>query len=96
MPLFPPGEDFTWQDKAACTNVGPNVFFPVDSTGRSQETPERVAQAKGFCADCPVADVCLEYALRAKEKSGVWGGLTTRERRRVAKLRVVAATEGAA
>ena len=30
---------------------------------------------------------CLEYALTAREKDGVWGGLTERERRRLVRQR---------
>lgn len=92
-PIFPPDEDFTWQEKAACKHVNPSVFFPVDAYGRLHETEERVAEAKAICAECPVCDVCAEYAVRVNEKAGVWGRLTTRERRRVRKA--AAATEGA-
>ena len=36
-----------------------------------------------ICAACPVREACLEHALAVREKHGVWGGLTERERRRV-------------
>ena len=36
---------------------------------------------------CPVRETCLEYALTVREKNGVWGGLTERERRRVLRQR---------
>lgn len=75
--------------------IDPAVFFPTDARGRSQETDDRVAEAKVICHDCPVADVCLEYALRCKEPAGVWGGLTTRQRNRIRKRRAAAAIEGA-
>jgi WhiB family redox-sensing transcriptional regulator len=34
-----------------------------------------------------VREPCLEYALLAREKLGVWGGLSERERRRVLRQR---------
>jgi WhiB family redox-sensing transcriptional regulator len=40
-------------------------------------------EAKAICASCPVRQSCLEYSLSAREREGVWGGLTERERRRI-------------
>ena len=37
--------------------------------------------AKEICAGCPVREVCLDHALNRREKMGVWGGMTERERR---------------
>ena len=34
-----------------------------------------------MCARCPVRQPCLEYALSNRIVSGIWGGLTERERR---------------
>ncbi len=36
--------------------------------------------AKEMCLRCPIKEQCLDYALEAKEMSGIWGGLTYRER----------------
>ena len=33
---------------------------------------------------CVVREDCLEFALRNGEKFGIWGGLSERERRRIA------------
>lgn len=64
-----------WQEQAACRSaVGVN-FFPE----RGQTTKE----AKAVCAACPVRAECLDYALANREKFGVWGGLSERQRRRV-------------
>lgn len=61
----------------ACAGVDPEVFFPPGSEG--------VARAKRICAKCPadLCNACLEYALRNREDSGVWGGTSERERRRL-------------
>jgi WhiB family redox-sensing transcriptional regulator len=55
------------------------VFFPVSD--------EDAGQAKAICAQCPVREACLEYALATRERDGVWGGATERERRRMIRQR---------
>ncbi|HEV7534577.1 MAG TPA: WhiB family transcriptional regulator, partial [Acidimicrobiia bacterium] len=40
-------------------------------------------KAKTICSMCAVRKPCLEFALTTREKHGVWGGLTERERRRL-------------
>jgi WhiB family redox-sensing transcriptional regulator len=68
-----------WQQAAGCRGVDPEVFHP--------ETDEEADGAKAICAACPVREPCLEHALVVREKLGVWGGLTERERRRVLRRR---------
>jgi WhiB family redox-sensing transcriptional regulator len=55
------------------------VFYPEDDEGAEV--------AKSVCAICPVKDACLEHALAVREKSGVWGGATERDRRRMIRQR---------
>jgi WhiB family transcriptional regulator, redox-sensing transcriptional regulator len=69
----------TWRDQARCRGVDPEIFHP-------NEDDDGLA-AKAICAQCPVREACLEYALASREKEGVWGGLTARERRRVLRQR---------
>lgn len=71
----------TWRDQARCRGVDPQIFHPAD------EDEVGAAQAKSICAVCPVREACLEFALSAREKDGVWGGLTARERRRLVRQR---------
>jgi WhiB family redox-sensing transcriptional regulator len=64
-----------WHTRAACRGTDPELFFPQrgeDTTG---------ATAIAVCATCPVQTECLNYALAADEKFGVWGGMSRRERR---------------
>jgi WhiB family redox-sensing transcriptional regulator len=63
--------------RAACRRPGvdPDAFYP-DKGGSTRA-------AKAVCAGCPVTADCLEYALTAGERWGVWGGLSERERRRL-------------
>ena len=42
-----------------------------------------VRPAKRVCMACEVREACLEYALERDERSGVWGGMSERERRRL-------------
>jgi WhiB family redox-sensing transcriptional regulator len=55
------------------------VFYPV--------TEEQTDEAKSICRECPVREPCLEYALANRERDGVWGGATERERRRMIRQR---------
>ena len=69
----------SWRDQARCRGVDPDIFHPSDE--------DDGLEAKAICAVCPVREACLEFALTAREKDGVWGGLTARERRRVLRQR---------
>jgi WhiB family redox-sensing transcriptional regulator len=62
-----------WVAEGACIGVDPEWFFP--------DRGEDVRRAKAICATCPVKDECLEYALENREKFGIWGGTSERERR---------------
>jgi WhiB family redox-sensing transcriptional regulator len=46
-----------------------------------------VQEAQRICADCPVSEACLEYALVNRIDHGVWGGRSERERRRILRRR---------
>ena len=69
----------TWRQKAACQGLDPDIFSPVSE--------DDADEAKSICAQCAVRQVCLEFALAQRERDGVWGGLTDRERRRVIRQR---------
>lgn len=68
-----------WRQRAACRGVDPDIFYPV--------TDEDAEDAKAICRACPVQQACLEWALQSREKDGVWGGATERERRRILRRR---------
>ena len=69
----------SWRDQAACRGLDPEVFYPVSE--------EEEATAKHICADCAVRQSCLEHAITHREKEGIWGGATERERRRIVRQR---------
>ncbi|MEZ5216133.1 MAG: WhiB family transcriptional regulator [Ilumatobacteraceae bacterium] len=49
-----------------CRSYPPATFFPSDGVG--------VDRARRICANCPVTEPCLEYALEHRIDHGVWGG----------------------
>lgn len=65
-----------WRDHGSCKDADPEMFFP--------ETAAAEKDALSLCAQCPdwVRSACLEYALTQREPHGVWGGMTSRQRRR--------------
>ena len=65
----------SWRDKAACRGSDPDIFYPVNE----DDADEAIA----ICMACPVREPCLEYALVARERYGVWGGTTEKDRRRI-------------
>jgi WhiB family redox-sensing transcriptional regulator len=69
----------SWRRRAACRGVDPEVFYPV--------TDDDAGTAKSICSTCPVREACLEHALSAREREGIWGGATERERRRILRQR---------
>jgi WhiB family redox-sensing transcriptional regulator len=81
-------EDRSWQSRANCMGVDPDLFFPE----RGASTKE----AKEVCRGCVVKDDCLEFALRNSEKFGIWGGMSERERRRVRRARALSARKAQA
>ena len=70
-----------WRAKAACRGLDPTIFFPVPDDELAE------AEAKEVCAVCPVRESCLEHALGSREREGIWGGATERERRRIIRQR---------
>lgn len=71
--------DSFFTERGACKGLDPQIFYP--------ETEEDADEAKAVCAQCGVQTACLEHALVAREKEGVWGGATERERRRIIRQR---------
>ncbi|MDP8937368.1 MAG: WhiB family transcriptional regulator [Actinomycetota bacterium] len=71
--------DLTWRSRGACRGLDPDIFYPVSD--------EEAGPAKDVCASCAVRQQCLEFALANREREGVWGGATERERRRILRQR---------
>jgi WhiB family redox-sensing transcriptional regulator len=72
-------QEFAWRMLGACRGLDAGIFYP--------DTDEEAAVAKQVCEECSVRSACLEHALASREKVGVWGGATERERRRILRQR---------
>lgn len=70
-----------WHDLAACKGH-PNLDLWFPERGSSTR------EAKAICfRECPVREACLEWAVEHNPTSGIWGGLSERERRTVRRQR---------
>ena len=67
-----------WSLRAACTDLDPELFFPISLQGPGQSQVER---AKAVCRTCPVREACLDYAINSRQTHGVWGGTDPEQRR---------------
>jgi WhiB family redox-sensing transcriptional regulator len=56
-------------------------FHPENERGPKRVHRER--NAKSICAQCPVINDCLRWALAAREPYGIWGGTSVEERDRL-------------
>ena len=70
----------SWRDRAACRDTDPELFFPIGATG---EALEEIESAKAICRTCPVRRDCLAFAVETNQESGVWGGMSEDERRKL-------------
>ena len=69
----------SWRNRGACRGLDPEIFYP--------QSDEEATEAKDVCTQCHVRVACLEHAIGHREKEGVWGGATERERRRIVRQR---------
>jgi len=74
-----PQMNLSWRQSAACRGVDPEIFYPASE--------EEAVVAKAVCASCAVREACLEFALASRERDGVWGGATEKDRRRMLRQR---------
>ena len=63
----------SWMAEAACRGEDTALFF-IERGGSTTE-------AKALCAECPVKEPCLAYAIE-HDLDGVWAGTTRRSRAR--------------
>ncbi len=71
--------NLSWRQRGACQVLDPEIFYPP--------VEEEADDARAICEACPVQDECLEFALGNREAEGIWGGATSRERRRMIRQR---------
>jgi WhiB family redox-sensing transcriptional regulator len=66
-----------WRRFAACRKVDNDVFFPQSDLFNNR--------AKLICSTCPVTERCLAWAIATKQRYGIWGGKTSKERRQTSR-----------
>jgi WhiB family redox-sensing transcriptional regulator len=71
-----------WRGLSACRDTDPDLFFPVGTTGPAIE---QIESAKAVCHQCEARQACLEFALATNQESGIWGGTSEDERRKLRK-----------
>ncbi|HVL28397.1 MAG TPA: WhiB family transcriptional regulator [Acidimicrobiales bacterium] len=71
--------NLSWRQRGACRGLSPEIFYPP--------VEEEADQARAICGQCAVREACLEFALSNREAEGIWGGVTSRERRRMIRQR---------
>jgi WhiB family redox-sensing transcriptional regulator len=72
-----------WRSVAACRDTDPDLFFPVGTTGAALD---QIAAATAVCRSCDAQTACLEFALATNQESGIWGGTSEEERRKLRKV----------
>lgn len=70
-------DETAWALDAVCAQTDPEAFFP-EKGGSTRD-------AKSVCFTCDARQECLVYALRHKERFGIWGGFSERERAKLMK-----------
>lgn len=77
-------EDPHWFKRANCTEATDGEMFP----GIGQSAKPAIQK---YCEPCPVRRDCLEDNL--DQNTGIWGGLSARERRILIKQRLESSSE---
>lgn len=69
----------SWQDSAACAEVDGDLFFP-------EAVPSSASiLALALCRTCSVTVECLRVAMVEQIDDGIWGGLTSVQRKKLRK-----------
>lgn len=77
---MPKYEEVDW-DKAECRGAYTNLFYDIEEE-RNFSAYQYINAVRSMCARCPIWFECLAYAF-SNEGFGVWGGMTSLERRSI-------------
>lgn len=64
--------------KGNCVGIDTELFYPENT----ELTADQHHMFKRICGECPVKDMCLEWAL-CHEREGIWAGTRPHDRRRI-------------
>lgn len=79
------GIDWQWDAKCDDPSIDPETFFHIEgfrTVENIRENIRRTKEAKKICNECPVKDICRDFAIVSQERYGIWGGMTLAERNR--------------
>lgn len=76
-----PVRDTSWMERGDCRGMDTEIWFDT----------ERYPAARAICANCPVRQECLDYAVAERIGYGIWGGKSDKERRILRRQRRAAA-----
>jgi WhiB family redox-sensing transcriptional regulator len=68
-------EQRPWVLDSACRGLDSAMFFP----GQDGDAEPALL----VCSGCAVRDECLDFAVETRQRYGIWGGTTERQRRRI-------------
>jgi WhiB family redox-sensing transcriptional regulator len=77
LPLY---HEVNWK-KAECADSHTELFYTVEEE-RNIKAYNYINAVRSICARCPIFKDCLAYGF-ANEDYGVWGGMTTAERKSI-------------
>jgi hypothetical protein len=67
-------------ESPSCATVGGDLWYPEFESGYDTKGSAQVA--KSICLACPHKIECAEWGIQ-KELYGIWGGLTSLDRKRI-------------
>lgn len=62
------------REEALCAQSDPELWF--------EERTSLAREAMSICNQCPVMEECRQFAIDNEIDYGIWGGMTTAQRRR--------------
>lgn len=69
-----------WTESANCASTDPAIFYAAEDG----KTGGGFGDARKVCANCSVISDCLEWAIEVGDRYGVLGGLSSRQRSKLA------------
>lgn len=71
------------QNDAACKDKNVDMFFVDEGPISDNNIRNNIIKAVSLCNLCPVQDQCLMTAVNNDEEFGIWGGFTSKERKKI-------------
>jgi WhiB family redox-sensing transcriptional regulator len=73
-----------WVKQAECAGMDDSVFFgSKEAHVRPALTVSEIKTAKAICSKCPVSNECFKFAVKNRERYGIWAGTSGRTRSRI-------------